>query len=104
MPKAARGSKKDSVNTKHGCDTTTVTDKCSGDVFANSFGIVRLDDAVKSHLVPSDDDCVSHAPVMDTNCSGSVYVNSKKAAFLGSMYGGSEDVSSGSPDVFIGAK
>jgi uncharacterized Zn-binding protein involved in type VI secretion len=104
MPEAARGSGKDSVNTNHGCDATTVTDVCSGNVFANSFGIVRFDDAVKSHLVPAGDDCVSHAPAMDTNCSGSVYVNSKKAAFLGSMYGGSEDVSSGSPNVFIGAK
>jgi uncharacterized Zn-binding protein involved in type VI secretion len=100
--KIARGSGTDSVNTGHGCDTTTVTAACSGNVKANGIGIVRFGDAVQSHLYPAPF-CVPHAPTMDTLCASKVFVNGKKAAYLGSKYGGTHDVSSGSSNVYVGA-
>jgi len=102
MPEAARGNGTDSVNTGHGCDATTVTDACSPDVIVNGDGVVRFGDAVASHTYPVGPSCVPHAPTMDTNCSGTVFVNSKKAAFKGSLYAAHE-ITSGSSDVFIGA-
>jgi uncharacterized Zn-binding protein involved in type VI secretion len=100
MPAAARGSGADTVSTHHGCDATTVTAACSGDVFVNSKGIVRFGDAVASHNYPVPP-CMPHAPTMSDNCSGTVYVNGKKAAFLGSLYAG-HDITSGSVNVNIG--
>lgn len=100
MPEAARGSGKDSVDTHHGCDATTVTAACSADVFINGYGSVRFGDAVKSHDYPAPP-CTPHAPTMSDNCSGTVYVNSKKAAFKGSAYSG-HDITTGSDDVTIG--
>jgi uncharacterized Zn-binding protein involved in type VI secretion len=102
MPAAARGSSTDSVSTGHGCDATTVTDACSGDVFVNGKGSVRFGDAVHSHLYPVGPSCVPHAPTMSENCSSTVFINGKKAAFKGSKYSGHE-ITSGSGNVFIGA-
>lgn len=102
MPAAARGSGKDSVNTNHGCDPTTVTAACSPNVLVNGKGIVRFGDAVASHDYPAPP-CSPHAPTMDENCSASVYINNKKAAYLGSKYAG-HDITTGSPNVFIGSK
>lgn len=101
MPAAARGSGADTVSTHHGCDATTVTAACYGDVFVNSKGIVRFDDAVHIHTYLVGRSCVPHAPTMSDNCSGTVYVNGKKAAFLGSLYAG-HDITSGSVNVNIG--
>jgi len=35
MPKIARGDGTETVNTNHGCDTTTTSNACSGNVFVN---------------------------------------------------------------------
>ena len=101
MPKIARGSGTDSVNTNHGCDATTSTDACSSNVKVNGKGVVRFGDAVASHTYPAPS-CVPHAPSMDTLCSSKVYVNGKKAAYLGSKYGGTHDITTGSSNVFVG--
>lgn len=100
MPKAARGDGTDSVNTNHGCDATTVTDECSGDVFWNDIGAVRQGDKVQTHLVNQGRACVPHAPALDGNYSGNVFVNGKNAAYLGSTYSG-HDIRSGSGNVYI---
>lgn len=100
MPKAARGNGTDTVNTNHGCDATTVTNQCSGDVFWNQIGAVRLGDAVQTHLVDIGGGCTPHAPVLDGNYSGNVFVNGKNAAYLGSTYSG-HNITSGSGNVFI---
>jgi len=102
MPAIARGNSADTVNTNHGCDTTTTTDACSSTVFVNGKGIVRFGDAVKSHDYPAPP-CTPHAPTMDTLCSSTVFVNGKKVAYLGSKYGGNHNITSGSPTVNVGA-
>lgn len=102
MPEIARGSGTDTVNTGHGCDATTTTDACSGNVKANGKGIVRFGDAVKSHDYPAPP-CTPHAPTMDTLCSSTVFVNGKKAAYKGSKYGGDHVITSGSSTVSVGA-
>jgi uncharacterized Zn-binding protein involved in type VI secretion len=101
MPKIARGNGTDTVNTNHACDATTVTAACSGNVLANGIGIVRFGDAVASHDYPAPP-CAPHAPSMDTDCSSTVFINGKKAAYLGSKYGVTHDITSGSDDVFVG--
>lgn len=98
MPLAARGDGTDSVKTGHGCDATTVTDKCSSKVFINGIGVVREGDAVKSHTYPVGPSCVPHAPVMDGNMASNITVEGKKVAMVGSTYDG-HAVSSGSPTV-----
>lgn len=102
MPEIARGSGTDTVDTGHGCDATTTTDACSGNVKANGKGIVRFGDAVKSHDYPAPP-CTPHAPTMDTLCSSTVFVNGKKAAYKGSKYGGDHVITSGSSTVSVGA-
>ena len=103
MPEIARGSDTDSVNTGHGCDATTVTDACSGNVKVNGKGVVRFGDAIKSHTYPVGKSCVSHSPTMDTLCASKVFVNGQKAAYKGSKYGGTHNITSGSSNVFVGA-
>lgn len=100
MAEAARKGGTDTVGTNHGCDATTVTDEGSGDVFANSIGIVRKDDYNLTHLRPTGDDCSSHRVQLSTY-SSTVYINSKNAGRKGDYYG-SEVITSGSTDVFIG--
>ena len=100
MPEVARGSGADSVATGHGCDATTVTDECSGDVFVNGIGVVREGDKTASHLVPSGKDCVSHTVPL-TTFSSSVYVNGKRLGRKGDAYSG-HTITSGSADVFAG--
>jgi uncharacterized Zn-binding protein involved in type VI secretion len=101
MPQAARGSGVDTVNTNHGCDSTTVTDECSTNVFYNNIGAVRKEDHVQVHLVGGGGDfCVPHAPPLDGNYSPNVFVNGRNAAYLGSTYEG-EDISSGASNVWI---
>lgn len=100
MPAVARGNGVDSVDTNHGCDATTVTDECSGDVFVNGIGVVREGDKTASHNVPSGDDCVAHT-VSLTTFSGTVYVNGKRVGRVGDAYSG-HTITSGSGDVFAG--
>ena len=103
MPEIARGSGTDSVSTGHGCTATTSTAACSGNVFANSIGIVRNGDAVASHTYPVGKGCVPHAPTLDTSYAPKVFINSKEAAYKGSKYGGSHTITSGYSKVFVGA-
>jgi uncharacterized Zn-binding protein involved in type VI secretion len=88
MPAAARGNGKDSVNTGHGCDTTTVTEQCSSKVFVNGIGVVREGDAVQTHTFPVGPSCVPHAPVMDGNMASRIIVEGKRVAMVGSTYSG----------------
>ena len=74
MPKIARGNGTETVNTNHGCDTTTTSNACSGNVFANSIGVVRKGDENTPHLkdpVP----CTTHSVAMSSNMSPNVFVN-----------------------------
>ena len=100
MPGVARGNGVDSVDTGHGCDATTVTAGCSGDVFVNGIGAVREGDLTASHLVPGGLDCVSHTVPL-TTFSSSVYVNGKRVGRLGDAYSG-HTITSASTDVFAG--
>ena len=102
MPEIARGSSADSVDTGHGCDATTTTDACSGNVIVNGKGVVRFGDAVKSHDYPAPP-CTPHAPTMDTLCTEKVIINGQKTAYKGSKYGGSHIITSGSSNVTVGA-
>lgn len=113
MPEAARGNGVDSVNTVHpavgdldpddgiACDaapTTTATDACSGNVFAEGNGIVRAGDAVESHTFPS---CATHAPGL-VSFSGTVFINGKGAGRKGDTYGCGAQITSGAGTVIIG--
>jgi uncharacterized Zn-binding protein involved in type VI secretion len=97
MAEVARGSSTDTVATGHGCTSTTKTDKCSTNVFANSKGICRKGDAILSHTKPSGNNCVSHSANISGG-SNNVFVNnialSRKgdAADLGSISSGSANV------------
>ena len=100
MPGIARGSGVDSVDTGHGCDATTVTDECSGDVFVNGIGVVRQGDKTASHQVPGGLGCVSHTVPL-TTFSSTVFVNGKNIGRLGDQYAG-HTITSASGDVFAG--
>lgn len=100
MPAIARGSGADSVSTNHGCDSTTVTDECSTNVFVNSKGAVRKGDNTASHLILSGLICISHKVPL-TTYSSSVFVNGKGIGRKGDSYSG-ETISSGSSNCFAG--
>jgi uncharacterized Zn-binding protein involved in type VI secretion len=100
MPEIARGDGTDSVSTNHGCDATTVTDECSGNVFVNNKGAVRQGDNTQTHLVQSGLICVPHRVPL-TTYSGSVFVNGKGIGRKGDSYSG-ETITSGSSDCFAG--
>jgi uncharacterized Zn-binding protein involved in type VI secretion len=104
MPEAARGDGVDTVASKTGSGrrcaspSTTATDQCSGDVFANGTGIVREGDRVQLHSASG---CGSDTSVL-TTFSGTVYINGKRAGRKGDQYTSDNTITSGSPDVFIG--
>ena len=104
MPPAARGSGGDSVFSKtgtgKGCSkpVTTATAACSGDVFFNGKGAVRLGDAVASHAAGG---CAPDGSGL-TSSSGTVKVNGKGVARIGDQYTGDNTITSGSSDIFIG--
>lgn len=100
MPAVARGSKSDSVDTGHGCDSTTNTDKCSENVFVNGIGVCRKGDNIKTHNQPSGNNCVPHTPSISGG-SGTVFVNNKALARKGDS-ADSGSLSSGSDNVFAG--
>jgi len=102
MPKIARGNGTETVNTNHGCDTTTTSNACSGNVFANSIGVVRKGDENTPHL-KDPAPCTTHSVAMSSNMSPNVFVNGKNAAFLGSGYGG-EVITTGSSNVFVNGR
>lgn len=104
MPPAARGSGGDSVFSKTGTGKacgkpmTTATDACSGDVFFNNKGAVRIGDAVASHPAGG---CAPDGSTLSSS-SGTVKVNGKGVARIGDAYGGDNTITSGSSNVFIG--
>ena len=102
MPAVARGNSTDAVSTNHLCTGTTTTNACSPNVRANSIGIVRFGDAVTTHTFPPVPICPNHAPTMSAGTSTTVRVNSQPLAYVGSLYGGSENITTGSSNVFSG--
>ena len=100
MAAAARGNRKDTVKTGHGCTTTTSTLGCSNDVLINDIGAVRFGDTCDSHTIPRGSVCVPHQPTL-TTASSSVIINGKGAGRQGDGYSG-EIIISGSPDVIFG--
>lgn len=103
MPAVARMDGKDSVaspdGSGDGCGspTTQATNQGSANVFVNGIGVVREDDAMKTHSGPG---CVPHAPKL-TTFSSSVFVNGKGIGRKDDGYNG-HIITSGSPDVFAG--
>ena len=104
MPAVARKSGVDTVNTIHnavGIDcnvapTDTSTDEGSDKVFANGTGIVRVDDAVASHIFPG---CAAHAPPLSSG-SPNVFVEGKAMGRKDDTYGWGAQIISGSSNVF----
>jgi uncharacterized Zn-binding protein involved in type VI secretion len=100
MPAVARNDGTDTIATNHGCDSTTVTDEGSSDVFVNGKGVVRAGDLCEVHLIPAGIVCVPHTVPLSTY-SSTVFVNGKGVGRLGDFYNGHE-ITSGSSDVFAG--
>lgn len=104
MPEVARKDGKDTVDTGHGCDSTTVTDEGSSNVFINGIGAVRAQDLCEPHLVDSVSFpvpiCVEHTVALST-FSSSVFVNNRGIGRKGDAYNG-HTITSGSSNVFAG--
>lgn len=104
MPEVARGNATDSVASATGSGylcgspSDTSTDVCSGNVFANSIGVVREDDTVTSHTQSG---CSNEAPGLSTY-SPNVFANGKHLGRKGDNYAGdgSNIITSGSTNVF----
>ena len=111
MPAVARKSGTEPVNTVHvsvgdanplddcACDaapTIVATAAGSGNVFANSIGVVRAGDAVQGHTIPCG--CAVHAPGL-ASFSPNVFANNKGIGRLGDTYGCGAVILSGSPNV-----
>lgn len=88
----------DSVTTNHGCDASTVMEQGSGNVFANSIGVVRKGDVNQTHAFGGRG-CSSKHQIALSNGSPTVFVNGKP---IGRVGDGSEALASGSPNVFSG--
>ena len=114
MPPVARKSGTEPVDTVHvsvgdanplddcACDAAPQiigTDVGSGDVFANSIGVVRAGDAVEPHTFPCA--CALHPPPLASH-SGTVFANGKNIGRQGDTYACGALVSAGSPNVFAG--
>ena len=106
MPGIARKSGTDPVNTIHGavggnqCNaapTVVATSGGSGDVFVNSIGVVRKDDAVASHNNGSA--CSTHAPGLAT-FSGNVFANGLNIGRLNDTYSCGAKITGASVNVF----
>ena len=101
---AARGDGKDKVYSRTGTSKKcrrpmiTATDECSGDVFVNGIGVVRVGDRVKNHPKSG---CSPDTSTL-TKGSSTVFVNGKAAGRIGSQYTADNTITSGSKDVFIG--
>lgn len=104
MPEVARGNGTDSVSSETGSGykcrspSTTSTDVCSSNVFANSIGIVREGDSVTSHTQSG---CSDEAPGL-SSFSPNVFINNKHCGRKGDNYSGdgSNIITTGSPNVF----
>ena len=88
-------------------DTTQKSDAGSSDVFAEGTGVVRKDDAMKSHA--NGDPCVAsasnHAPTVSTY-SSTVFANGKNIARIGDKYNSESlqdhEITTGAGTVFAG--
>lgn len=115
MPEAARGDATETVDTVHPasgdantldsiqCDVDpiiTSTNECSGDVFVNGIGVVRLGDKVTAHPFPSSG-CQTHEPTLAVG-SSTVFINGKAAGRKDDTYGCGAKITSGSGNVNIG--
>ena len=88
-------------------DTTQKSDAGSSDVFAEGTGVVRKDDAMKSH--PNGDPCVAsasnHAPTV-SSYSSTVFANGKNIARIGDAYDSESEqeheITTGATTVFAG--
>ena len=88
-------------------DTTQKSDAGSSDVFAESTGVVRKDDAMKAHA--NGDPCVAsatnHTPSVST-FSSTVFANSKNIARIGDKYNSESEqdheITTGATTVFAG--
>ena len=88
-------------------DTTQKSDAGSDDVFAEGTGVVRKDDAMKSH--PNGDPCVAsasnHAPTV-SSYSSTVFANGKNIARIGDAYDSESEqeheITTGATTVFAG--
>ena len=100
MAAIARGNGTDSVTTGHGCDTTTVTDQCSSNVFVNGIGACRLGDTIQIHNINVGDTCVPHIANIIQGSLG-VFVNGISVARLG-VRADHGSIISGSGNVFAG--
>lgn len=98
MPAVAR--KGDAVITNHDCVTTTTTEGASEDVFVNGIGVHRDTDKNTAHNVDSPG-CSPHQTAINSP-SETVFANGLGIARIGDGYGGGEEVSGGSEDVFAG--
>lgn len=105
MPAIARGDGTDSVASDTGSGyqckspSTTATSACSGDVYANGIGVVRIGDPVAVHTMSG---CSPEHPGLSTS-SPNVYVNGKGCGRLGDNYAGdgANTITSGSSNVFV---
>ena len=96
MPLLCR--KGDTLNTGHGCDSTTVLDTPGqGTVFANSILVARVTDPTVSHQVPAGI-CVPHTQVVNAG-SPNVFVENKAVARIGDSTDAGA-MTSGSGNVF----
>lgn len=98
MPSVAR--KGDSVNTGHGCNSTTTTDACSSTVFVNGIGVNRKGDMITMHTIPAGKYCVPHSANINAG-SSTVFVDGKSVARQGDS-ADSGSITSGSASVFAG--
>ena len=88
-------------------DTTQKSDAGSDDVFAEGTGVVRKDDAMKSHA--NGDPCVAsatnHAPTV-SSYSSTVFADGKNIARIGDAYDSESEqeheITTGATTVFAG--
>jgi len=88
----------DSVATNHGCDGSTTMAEGSGNVFANTIGVVRQGDNDTVHAYGGRN-CSARHQIPLSSGSPTVFVNGRP---LGRVGDGSETLSSGSPNVSAG--
>ena len=99
MPAVSR--KGDSLSTGHLCvSTTTLATPGQGTVFANKILIARITDPTVAHPFPPSPACAPHTAAVKGGsgsvfCNGSAVARIGDAADLGSMTGGSGNVSAG---------
>lgn len=114
MPAVARMAGTEPVNTVHvsvgdldseddcACDAAPAiiaTAAGSGNVFANSIGVVRVGDSVQPHTIPCN--CALHAPPLASG-SGTVFANGMNIGRQGDIYACGAIILSGSGNVFAG--